>query len=464
MSLLAAISVATININGLRDVSKRNIILDMFVRRKFDVIFLQETHTDRRDEFIIREIWKGDIAFSHGTRSSAGVAILCSVKSGLKLTNVVSDNEGRWVRGDIFWRNNTVGLMSVYAPNCIHSKVEFFDSLDKIAIKGDQDLIIGGDFNTNTDDNTGYDPCKLKLKNLMCSKNLTDIWDTYCPNDAGFTHFHKGVKKATRIDYVFMSEGLVQFCETPTISATGLSDHHIINVRMVCNQNIYGPGRWICNNSALKNDDVKSRIELFWNFWRTQKYVYESLLIWWDYGKSRLKEILRDYGRERAFYEKRDRNALQDRYNYVIEHDASNFNELQDIEGKLKEYERREYEKAKVRVRNIEKEEGERPTKFFFNLENLQKENKIMSKLFNEEGIFVEEPLDMITCVNNFYKKFYNEETVCDEEKKHILNSVKKVDCNEDELNDLEGNITVNQPCRRADEEKQVSRYRRANC
>ena len=39
------LSVASVNVNGLRKDLKRNVLIDYLERRKFSVIFLQETHS-----------------------------------------------------------------------------------------------------------------------------------------------------------------------------------------------------------------------------------------------------------------------------------------------------------------------------------------------------------------------------------------------------------------------------------
>ena len=77
------ISVASVNVNGLRKGLKRNILFDYLELRKFSVIFLQETHSESGDVSLWSTQWKGKMYFCHGNRQSRGVAILVSEKSNL---------------------------------------------------------------------------------------------------------------------------------------------------------------------------------------------------------------------------------------------------------------------------------------------------------------------------------------------------------------------------------------------
>ena len=80
ISVMTALTIATLNVNGLRNNFKREIVFDYFIRRKVNILFLQETHSEKKDENQWLKQWRGDIAFSHGQRNSKGVAILTSEK------------------------------------------------------------------------------------------------------------------------------------------------------------------------------------------------------------------------------------------------------------------------------------------------------------------------------------------------------------------------------------------------
>ncbi len=68
----------SLNINGGRDKNKLAQISELLRIDKVNVCFLQETHTDNDNEVEWGLWWKTNFALSHGTRNSAGVAILFS--------------------------------------------------------------------------------------------------------------------------------------------------------------------------------------------------------------------------------------------------------------------------------------------------------------------------------------------------------------------------------------------------
>ena len=126
---LMVVTIATLNVNGLRDPTKRDIIFSYLTRRKIGITLMQETHSEFKDEKAWRNQWGGDIMFSHGSTNSKGVAILVAPKTGLQLTNGESDTEGRWVKGDIIWEEQKLYLISIYAPNFLYPRVHFLKIL-----------------------------------------------------------------------------------------------------------------------------------------------------------------------------------------------------------------------------------------------------------------------------------------------------------------------------------------------
>ena len=120
------LSIASINVNGLRNNLKRNVIFEFLCRNKFSLIFLQETHSEENDEPVWSKEWQGKMHFSHGNRQSRGVAILTLEKSGLCIDNISRDKEGRWIKGQTKWNNLDIPVASVYAPNNSYDRAYFF--------------------------------------------------------------------------------------------------------------------------------------------------------------------------------------------------------------------------------------------------------------------------------------------------------------------------------------------------
>ena len=333
---MAILSVASVNINGMRNDLKRTVLFEYLHRRKFDVIFLQETHTEENDELVWSKQWKGKFYFSHGNRQSKGVAMLINYNSGLDVTNIEKDDEGRWIKGEIKWENTCLNIASVYAPNEAYARAIFFDKLVD-CIDNDNDWIVGGDLNCNMDNDKGRDASKSILKSVLHEKDLVDVWRTICPDDSGCTPYHKASMQPSRFDYLFISSNVMNNISEVGVSPWGLSDHCVVSMKLDNPSTFRGQGRWICNNIVLKDYNCNFRIEAFWKFWRDMKGNFDSLAEWWEMGKFRIKEIIEEYSREKAKKKFQHRSELQKRYNHLISNpNEGNLDDLKTIETEMK--------------------------------------------------------------------------------------------------------------------------------
>lgn len=77
LSKMSNINIASLNVNGARDSKKRAEIYE-FKQKHFDVLLLQETHSDVQNEVNWAMEWDGLSLLSHNNSLSAGVAILFS--------------------------------------------------------------------------------------------------------------------------------------------------------------------------------------------------------------------------------------------------------------------------------------------------------------------------------------------------------------------------------------------------
>ena len=420
--IMSFLSIATINVNGLRSDFKRHVFMDYLERSKYSLIFLQETHSDPEDVSRWEQHWKGKMYFSHGTRNSRGVAIITSYKSGLEVNNISTDSEGRFIKGEIKWDNSTLSVASVYAPNDVNARINFFNDLcERIDI---DNHIVGGDFNCHLD-NEGRDGSKTILKNILNEKDLIDVWHSLHPIDKGYTHHHRGNHKLGRIDYLLASSNILNSIIDANVCPNGLSDHHTLSMKINNPEVAHGQGRWICNNSLINDEDCIFRVQHFWQFWKTRKNFFDSLLSWWEVGKSRLKEILHEYGKEKAWIKKQKLKELHRNYaNAITDLRTDNRDVLNDLENQIKQHEIEEYEKAKFRLHNTLKEEGEKPSKYFLSLEKQQAQTYKIDKLLSSNGVYVDKIQDMIVTINDFYTKLYSAEDINDRDTANVIGNV----------------------------------------
>ena len=99
------ISVATLNVNGLRNDKKRYNLFYWLIQSNYDVICIQETHCTSSDDVYWTSQWKNmggsECHWNHGTSESRGVAILSTNKFQYDIKDINKDNVGRYKAGNI---------------------------------------------------------------------------------------------------------------------------------------------------------------------------------------------------------------------------------------------------------------------------------------------------------------------------------------------------------------------------
>lgn len=154
--IFEALNLCSMNVRGLRDSVKRKAVFLFCRSHNTDIIFLQETHSNIDDEKFWKSQWGDTIFFSHGSNSSAGVAVLLNKFNGCALESAVS-NVGRWIILVLKIDNLQLIICNVYGPNKAAQAKDLFSelslTLDTLKAKyKDAAIILGGDFNDAPDD------------------------------------------------------------------------------------------------------------------------------------------------------------------------------------------------------------------------------------------------------------------------------------------------------------------------
>ena len=93
-------------------------------------------------------------------------------------------------------------------------------------------------------------------------------------------------------------------------------------------------------------------------------------------------------------------------------------------------------------------EQGEKPTKYFFNLEQKRQQKKEMTVLNSSSSVLLSDSGDIRTEMNNFYQDLFSEEEVDLEAQDWLLDQLSMC-LHEQEQNSCEGLLTVEE-CREA--------------
>ena len=152
-------------------------------KSKYDIIFIQETHSLLTDEQRWRSEWGGTIVFCHGTNSSKGVAILFKNTFCFEIKSKLIDAYGRYILLDIVTDNSTYSAVCIYGPNNDDPKFysTVFTHLQNLRC---DHIICGGDFNfvfnLDLDKYGGAQKTNFKARDkclsFMDHFSLIDIW------------------------------------------------------------------------------------------------------------------------------------------------------------------------------------------------------------------------------------------------------------------------------------------------
>ena len=150
------ISCFSLNVRGIRELTKRKALFLFCKAQKKNIHFLQETHSNSKDESFWRNQWGGKMFFCHGSNRSGGVMILLDHNFNASVTECHTSTEGRWLIVVLQTGNSLFILANVYGfNNSILNNALFQGLSTKILLLKNKfpsaSFIIGGDFNEAPD-------------------------------------------------------------------------------------------------------------------------------------------------------------------------------------------------------------------------------------------------------------------------------------------------------------------------
>ena len=178
-TLLMALMVISVNVNGLRDEHRRLGFLQWLSHLSASVVCLQETHAV---SFADLQSWFSRFGFlcagSFGSVHSCGVAVL--YRPVFECKSVVCEFDGRFVLVELAFRGAVFRVASIYAPNRNPDRDDFFVRCAN-AIDPSVPTLLCGDFNTVFDrvvDRRGSCPFDVSRENSAMLSSLT-IWQRF---------------------------------------------------------------------------------------------------------------------------------------------------------------------------------------------------------------------------------------------------------------------------------------------
>ena len=206
----------SINVNGIAEKQKRKLTFDYIRKLRANIYLLQETHiADKEDEQQWAREWGGPCVWSRGSHRSCGVGILLCPNSDMSIESSLHDNEGRVISVRIKYKEHVINILNIYAPTIPSERKHFMNNIWQYKT-GDNNLILGGDFNCVEEpslDKLGGNPTSgtagiEELKDFTWNNDLLDVWRQQHPTDRLFTWSNKDFSLRSRLDRWYIATEL----------------------------------------------------------------------------------------------------------------------------------------------------------------------------------------------------------------------------------------------------------------
>ena len=265
-----------------------------------------------------------------------------------------------------------------------------------------------------------------ELRDSIDQNNLTDIWRKQHPQDRIYTWSTKDFKVRSKLDRWYIPidrSDRAQSC----IRACPLSDHSAaeITIELAATKR-RGKGAWKINNSILDDRAFQREIQHVYNFWKSRKQEYANNLDWWDEVKTHFKEVAIAHSIRKSRERYKQENQLRNKLTSLQNESNPDVNMIQNTRERLEELVTARLEGVKVRSRATWLEQGERPTKYFFKLEQTKQNKASISKLKTQTGEATTDEDILHNAAEFYHQKLYTEETIDETAQEWFLN---QMDC-----------------------------------
>ena len=408
---------------------------------KYDLILLQDVHWDKRTLDLVIDEWGYKLVCSPFTTNSRGTAILFNNTFEFQLGTCKQDPNGNFTLAEITLHTDiAIVIRSIYGPN--QDDPQFIQTLTEVIEEFDNpNILLGGDWNCTRShqlDNINYIAQNNKKMVLaidtMCNKlSLVDPWRINHPTQKRFTWLQGLSNKQARLDYYLCNEELMSITKNFDIKTKYRSDHAPITCTMVLGTKNRGPGIWKLNNSLLKDTEfikmVKTEIKVFKSIYAATPYnpdyvgsishgleLMISPTLFWETLLVILRGAIIRYSKRKKKHRDQMTIQLESRIKALDQKvslgtaSKEELIRLGELNSDLIEGRKENLRGAYVHSRADWLEFGEKPNKYFLNLENRNRINKNISEIKLEDETTITNQQDILIKVKEFYESLYQKQ------------------------------------------------------
>lgn len=417
---LESFQIISLNVNGLNDVRKRRLTFNYLQKFKKTVFLLQETHCQPGNGKLWKSQWGSTLFLTEESSNTGGVATLFTKDLDPVLSNITPSRSNRLLITEFSLMGEDFKVVNAYMPtsNNENLQMEILEELN-LLINYDEGahLFLGGDFNVSLHpeiDQLGYTnrdiPNKRyrdEIERFLEKLDLGDLWRIQHPKT--FNHTWSRLGHFARLDYIFTPlnfPGLVQAYAPETIP---FSDHRLVAVKIRPCPHPKGKGFWKFKTSLLHCEEFCKALG---------STIEEAVIQAKDLSPQMRWEFIKFSIRECAIKTEKKRKLDQNKLEAELEtqlidldKDLYRSSEIQE-EYQVVKRELYQIQLARTRESMIRSKvkwvgEGERPTKYFLNLERKNYDSKVISSLFDAEGKVQTDPGEILKVEKAYFTKQY---------------------------------------------------------
>jgi hypothetical protein len=172
-----------------------------------------------------------------------------------------------------------------------------------------------------------------------------------------------------------------------------------------------GKGVWKLNKDLLKDQAFQREIRAFHTFWSAKKPDCQNIHEWWDAAKCQYKQIAIQH----AVRKSRNRHAheayLVNKLTELKHAPRPDRGKIQQLEHELQTTTENRIAGCKIRSRAAWIEDGEKPTRYFFELERKKQTAARITELQTRNGL-ARSDKDILAVAHAFYQELYTNEPV----------------------------------------------------
>ena len=433
-----ALKILSMNCQGLGDLDTRRDVFNYLRKMDCSIFCLQDTHFENAQKAYIRAQWGYECLTNSFNSSSRGVAILFKSNFEYKLGRTKCDDNGNLLVIEIETSFYRITIVNIYGPNkdtpdfykMVSESLEEFDNEFNI-VCGDFNLVLDQELDTYNYKHRNNPQARNEILKIMNKFNLCDPWRINNPDSRRYTWSKKAPLKKARLDFFLISEELLSCILKTSIVPGYKTDHNAIEISIQLSEFTKGKGFWKFNNSLLNNtqyvERVKSVIYTVVEEYALLPYDRNYLLsadphlislmigdhLFFEILLTKIRGMSICFSAALKKEKELKRKQLENRINFLTELVDKNpeskiFVEWLEEKKKQEELDRREYMKGLIlrsRARWIE--DGEKPSKYFLNLEKRNYVNKTITQLVCENSNIITEQNQILEEARSYYSKLY---------------------------------------------------------